>query len=81
MFNANAKGCDHIGEIKLMGQEVIDSSASTHNCEVKITQTGASDTTLTNPVIYDVAATPYLTAISPRWGSVEGGTTITFTGE
>jgi hypothetical protein len=82
MFNDQAAGCNHIGEIKLMGQEVIDSTADTHDCAVKITrgaETAAVE--LANPVTYSVQSTPYVTAISPRWGTVEGGTTVTFTGD
>jgi hypothetical protein len=81
MFNQNNNGCDNIGEIKLIGQEVIDNSANSHGCSVKITRTDEETVTLSNPVIYVVSDTPYLTSISPRWGSVEGGTTVTFTGE
>jgi len=65
-----------------MGQEVIDSTATTHSCPVKITRTNeaVAETALTNNVEYDVSSTPYITGISPRWGSVEGGTEVTFSG-
>ena len=37
-------------------------------------------TTLTNAVTYSDAVTPNLTAISPRFGTVQGGEPVTFTG-
>jgi hypothetical protein len=80
MFSAHNYGCNHIGEIKLIGQEVIDSEEPTHDCAVKITRADEATVDLANPVTYSVSGTPYITALSPRWGTVEGGTTITFTG-
>ena len=32
-------------------------------------------------VTYQIDLTPYIQSISPRYGSVEGGTLITFTGD
>jgi len=59
--------------------QAIDSSSTTHECVPKVYINGVA-TPLTNPVTYDSAVTPNLTAISPRFGTVQGGEPITFTG-
>lgn len=77
-FGNESKSC-YISEIELHGFETIDSSGVTHDCTPTVRLNGTT-TALTNAVTYDSAATPNLTAISPRFGTVKGGETVTFTG-
>jgi hypothetical protein len=62
----------------LSGVESIQSTANTYTCEVKAVI--EEEETVLNSVTYDADLTPSLTSVSPRYGSVEGGTTLTFTG-
>jgi hypothetical protein len=73
-------GCDDIGEVRLMGKEVIDSAGLTHSCDVSLDGFTDAAVTLTQDVGYSTSNTPVLTKISPRYGSVEGGTLVTFEG-
>jgi len=59
--------------------QTIDSSSVTHDCFPKVYIDGTA-TALTNAVSFDSAVTPNLTSISPRFGTVQGGEPITFTG-
>lgn len=59
--------------------QAIDSSSPTHDCVPKVYVNGVENV-LTNAVKFDSAVTPNLTAISPRFGTVQGGEPITFTG-
>ena len=36
LFNANARGCDDIGEIRFIGQEVLDITIDDHACEAEL---------------------------------------------
>lgn len=67
-----------INEIAFTGVETIDDQASSHTCATKLV-TGDTETSL-NSLVYQGSLTPTLSAISPRFGTVEGGTEITFTG-
>jgi len=58
--------------------ETIDSETTTQTCDAKLKLFG-TDHTL-NTVSYVGADTAALTAISPRFGTVVGGTAVTFTG-
>lgn len=74
-------GSCRIGEVRLIGVEVLDDSNSSSTCMAKLTIDGQV-TDLTN-VSYDGAITPSLTAtsgVSPRYGSVLGGEQVTFSG-
>jgi hypothetical protein len=82
LFNAQSNGCDAIGEITFVGWKAFDSTASTHSCAIVVSGDGYldNDVTLAANVLYDVSSTPYVTDISPRYGNIFGGTTVTFTG-
>jgi len=69
-----------VNEIKFTGVETVDSSTTTYQCPVQVKINGAFKANLTNKVTYDGAKTALLTAMSPRFGSVTGGDTLTFTG-
>jgi len=77
-FYANKKGACAINEITLTGIETIDNSDATYSCSANLV-TGESTTSL-NPVEYTGSLTPSLTGVSPRFGTVTGGTVVTFTG-
>ena len=78
-FHATQVGACAINEITFTGIETIDSEEPTHSCTAKLF-TGEIEISL-NPVEYVGSLTPSLVAVNPRFGSVEGGTEITFTGE
>jgi len=67
-----------INEITFTGVETIDNSDTTKTCPVKLV-TGESNQDL-NSIVYSNTLTPLLTAVSPRFGTVVGGTEVTFTG-
>lgn len=62
----------------------INDNNPTMTCAVEIIANGAALTSAPagiNDVTYDASVTPILTApLSPRFGNVKGGDTITFTG-
>lgn len=78
-FYGNETHSCKISEIELHGFETIDSSSETHDCTPTVNINGTS-TALRNAITYSSAVTPNLTAISPRFGTVQGGETVTFTG-
>ena len=70
-----------------MGYEVIDNDDDAYSCaieHVELIQTteGVQEvkTDLGQRVSYEVAITPVVDDIQPRWGAVSGGTQITFEG-
>jgi len=67
-----------MNEITLTGVETIDNTDSTYTCPAKVVLNG--EETSVNTVDYQGALTTTLTAISPRFGTVVGGTSVTFTG-
>lgn len=69
-----------INEITFTGVETMDNEDSSLSCPVKIKQDGVDVDTELNSVTYQGELTPNLTAISPRYGRVEGGDSVTFTG-
>ena len=68
-----------MNEIKLTGVETIDDNNAQYECDVNV-HVGALVEAVTNKVTFAGASTPLLAAISPRFGTVTGGTTVTFTG-
>jgi hypothetical protein len=62
----------------LRGVETIDNDESTFDCDVEI-HLGDSETAL-NTVEYSNTFTTTLTGVSPRYGTVTGGTSVTFSG-
>ena len=87
LFNAESNGCNKIGEVGFIGTQAFQTDVNTHTCSVVVSspendfeeqdlsQNGGASVT------YDISITPYLTSISPRYGSVEGGTLVTFSGQ
>ena len=81
IFNAENNGCNGLGELKLYGKEVYDNPSSMVSCDVELFDVEASTyTPIGQSIDYDLQLTPYLDAIIPRYGSVEGGTEISITG-
>jgi len=77
-FYAQAQGACAINEITFTGVETIDDSASSHTCTAKL-MTGTTETAL-NSMVYQSTITAALDSISPRFGTVTGGTVVTFSG-
>ena len=71
-----------VGEIKLIGIVVLDDNNPTYSCTPEAIINSVSIPLPISQVTYASDSTPVLTAnISPRYGSIIGGDTITFTGE
>jgi len=64
--------------MKFVGVEVVKSDTPTLKCQA-VLNLGGTETKLTE-VTYESKKTPVLTSISPRFGSVKGGTKVTLTG-
>jgi hypothetical protein len=77
-FSGSASGACRMGEISGQGVIAIDDNNDSYSCPVNVIVQG--DTTAANAVTVSAASTPVLTEISPRFGSVLGGETITFSG-
>ena len=81
-------GCDGIGEVHFIGYEVIKDEGDQYECKVEHVEISVDankavmekKTDLGTTVSYDVAITPVVDDIQPRWGAVSGGTQITFEG-
>ena len=71
-------GSCRVGEFRLTGVDVIANNDPTYTCTPDLVIAGIK-TPLT-AVTFDGAKTSTLTSISPRFGTVTGGTTVTFTG-
>lgn len=80
-FYGTKAGSCVINEIKVTGVETVDNNDANKACSPVLT-VGATVTDLSSngQVTYQSAQTALLTSISPRYGSVEGGDTVTFTG-
>jgi len=63
----------------MYGVESVDSTATSYECPPKLTLNGV-ETSLAGSVTYQGSITPVLTTIAPRFGKVEGGEPVTFTG-
>jgi hypothetical protein len=68
-----------MNEITFVGVETMQSEDNEFSCDAKAI-VGEQETEL-NSVHYKGYLTSKLESISPRYGSVEGGTVVTFTGE
>lgn len=64
----------------MTGVETVDSSTDTYSCPVAVEKDNVVFHNLTETVTYSGALTPLLTAMNPRFGTVTGGTSVTFTG-
>jgi len=80
MYSSTSNGC-LVNEIKFTGVETVDNSDSAYSCNVQVSLgNGTSITNLAHNVTYSNTLTSRLDSISPRYGSVTGGTVVTFTG-
>jgi hypothetical protein len=79
LYSTVNKGCD-VSELKMSGVETIDDSGATFTCALAIEKAGDNLANLTETVSYSGTLTPLLTAVNPRYGTVTGGTSVTFTG-
>ena len=78
-FYGTGSGSCNVGEFALMGVEAINDASTSYACSAIVT-VGTTASTLTNKVTYTSTQTALLQSMSPRYGSVVGGTSITFTG-
>lgn len=69
-----------MAELKMTGVETIDDSGATYTCPIAFEKGGVILSNLTETVTYSGTLTPLLTAVNPRYGTVTGGTSVTFTG-
>jgi hypothetical protein len=68
-----------VNEVELWGIETINNSDTDFTCQPRLSISG-TNVPLTGDVKYKGALTTSLTSILPRYGRVEGGTSVTFTG-
>ena len=81
-FYGSTAGSCVVGEVSLRGYEVIDSTASSYVCKAQLMLNGVTPPLeLTGDITYQATAKPLLTSIAPRFGTVMGGKTVTFTGD
>ena len=78
-FYGNETGSCDIGEIKFKGVKTITNNDPTYACDAKVVVDDV-ETALPNQVTYSGSLTPKLDSINPRYGTVTGGTSVTFTG-
>jgi len=78
-FSNNNKGC-LVGEIKMAGVETVANTGSSYSCPVAVEMNDEVVNTVSEQVLYMGSKTPLLTAVNPRYGTVTGGTSVTFTG-
>ena len=73
--------CDGISEIRFIGYEVIDDDSHSYSCPVELIKYVTDPllqkkeeqrTSLSETVTYEIARTPAIDDINPRWGAVSG---------
>jgi hypothetical protein len=64
----------------MTGVETVDSMNSSYSCKIAIEKDNQILANITEKVTYSDTLTPLLTSVNPRYGTVTGGTTVTFTG-
>ena len=69
-----------MGEIGLFGYIAIDDNNSSYTCTTQVVLNNTVAAKLSGAVTYQDSLTPMLQSISPRYGTVRGGTVVTFTG-
>lgn len=82
-FFGNATGSCKVGEVAFRGVEVIDNTSSSYStCPIELIINGSQTPILlsSNAVTYTSTLTPFLQAITPRFGNVKGGELVTFSG-
>lgn len=81
-FYGEKAGACRVTEYKLHGVEAMNDDSDSITCNPKVfIGTTELTSTMNNEIKYSAIMTPKLTKISPRYGSVLGGTTVTLTGE
>jgi hypothetical protein len=68
-----------INEVVLTGTEVINNEDASYDCVAELVMKGEANVELAKPT-YATTHTPVLTSMNPRYGSVVGGESVTFTG-
>lgn len=79
-FKGDLPDACRMSEIKFRGVETVANNAEEYSCPVDIYIDKTKSSTFSNTVTYQKTLTPILTKVSPRYGSVTGGETVTFTG-
>jgi hypothetical protein len=69
-----------INEVKFTGNEVIDNTDTTYDCPAELVMKGEENVVLGKPK-YKGDITPVLESMSPRYGAVTGGSSVTFKGK
>ena len=69
-----------MGELSFRGIETIADNNAQYTCQATLVLNGTAIKNLTNSITYEASLTPLLTSVSPRFGQVEGGEVVTFTG-
>jgi hypothetical protein len=77
-YNSQVGGCE-IGEIEMTGWVVLEDDQSSMTCTPSLTYGETTISVAESTVTYEADATVVISDISPRWGSVLGSETITFT--
>ena len=77
-FWGKKPGQCRVGEFRLTGVDVIADNNPTYSCTPTVIVDGVQ--TEVSPVTFDGSLTSELLSISPRFGPVTGGTTVTLTG-
>jgi len=81
-FQGAASGSCRLGEVRLIGVHVLDDMNTSATCTAELTIEGTVN--VLTAVTYSDAGTPSLnegSGVMPRYGSVLGGETVTFTGQ
>jgi hypothetical protein len=79
-YSSERLGC-LMGELKMTGVETVDDSGETYTCPVHVEKDNVVIKELSETVEYSGANTPLLTSMYPRYGTVTGGTSVTFFGD
>ena len=77
-WKGSAAGACRLGEVQFIGVEVVDEEADTISCVPKLKM--GSVVAELSPVVYSAANTPFISNITPRFGRVNGGDSVTFNG-
>lgn len=79
-FKGTHREACQFGEIKFKGVETINDNNADYNCPANVVIDGEVAQTYDAAVEFKSTLTPTLTSISPKYGTVAGGTSVTFTG-
>ena len=79
-FKGSKAGACVIDEVELWGVSTIDNDANSYECKAKLILDGVATKYDLKQVSFQKDKTPYLTKMSPRYGSVAGGDVMTFSG-